>query len=484
MLNGTTSQQRYDLLTDQPGHDLVIGLEVQGLEVLTDRRLGHEPALPGTRAAPLGVVNDDMRKVLRYLAERLSSSATRRVNTPFDVDGMPFDERVAPALRRLVEAQPPYIDGISSAGADFPIVITDLTERGWEVAETAGDRRDASPGAPASTPLTSATSLTGATFQVALSFAGEQRSYVQRVATALTSVGIQHFYDDDQKVAMWGTNQVETLQRIYLDDSSSVVMFISREYAEKIWPSAERRAALSRALRERREYVLPVRFDDTALPGLDPDVSYLKAADYSPEQLAAAIADKLVSLGVSVPAQQGPTVGWARAASGRTSADFRLNVTDETEAPIAGAHLLAVAANGTFVASHTTDRGDATLQLPARRVVTIFAAHPDLVPALVGGHDVARDLHVTLPRASGVGGAIFSSGTGELPGLTGRLNPIRDAQMRHYLYADNISINEGASQPHPFIPGVPLALEDAVGRRLIVTVLATIGQSSLLRYER
>jgi len=68
--------------------------------------------------------------------------------------------------------------------------------------------------------------------------------------------------------------------------------------------------------------------------------------------------------------------------------------------------------------------------------------------------------------------------------LTGRLNPIRDGVERCYLYADNISINNGAHQPHPYIPGVPLALEDAGGRRLVVTILSTIGRSSLLRYER
>jgi len=139
---------------------------------------------------------------------------------------------------------------------------------------------------------------------------------------------------------------------------------------------------------------------------------------------------------------------------------------------------------GTYVASHTTDQGAATLQLPARRLVTVYSAHPDLAPALVPDHDPANDLQVTMPRAPGMGSAIFATGTGELPGLTGRLSPIRDPQERYYLYADNISIDSEAHQPHSYIPRVPLALEDAAGKRLLVTVLATIGRSSLLRYER
>ncbi len=107
-------------------------------------------------------MNDDMQTVLRYLAERLQSSAARRVDTPFDVGAdMPFEARVAPALRRLAKATPPYIEGIKVAEADYPVVITDLTERGWEVAEATGDRLDAAPGAPAAKSVTSATSASG-----------------------------------------------------------------------------------------------------------------------------------------------------------------------------------------------------------------------------------------------------------------------------------------------------------------------------------
>ena len=51
--NGTTSQQRYDLLTDRPGHDLEIGLQVQARGVLTGRRLGHEACTKTTPRNPI-----------------------------------------------------------------------------------------------------------------------------------------------------------------------------------------------------------------------------------------------------------------------------------------------------------------------------------------------------------------------------------------------------------------------------------------------
>lgn len=256
-----------------------------------------------------------MRTVLRYLAEHLSSSTIRRVETPFVVDEMPFDGRVAPALRRLAKAQPPYIEGIAVAEADYPIVITDLTERGWEGAEAAGDRRDAAPGAPASTPGIGHLAQRG---HVSGGSVVRRRATRPRAARLRAARGRRVNRPGDSTLLRrqpadrtLGHEPGGDASARVLEDSSSVVLFISRECAAKVWPIAERRATLSRALRERREYVLPVRFDDTVLPGLDANVSYLKAGDYSPEQLAAAIAEKLVSLGIAVPANQGATVGWA-----------------------------------------------------------------------------------------------------------------------------------------------------------------------------
>lgn len=147
------------------------------------------------------------------------------------------------------------------------------------------------------------TAITGSTereFQVALSFAGEQRDYVREVAEELAKHRVKAFFDEENTIRLWGKNLVEEFQRIFMTDSNAVVMFISKEYAEKEWPRHERRSALTRALRERREYVLPVRFDDTVLPGLDPDALYLPLNVRSPAQLAKEILEKLVELGCQI----------------------------------------------------------------------------------------------------------------------------------------------------------------------------------------
>ena len=131
------------------------------------------------------------------------------------------------------------------------------------------------------------------TYEVALSFAGEQRYYVDEVARALRSRDVSVFYDGFETVSLWGKNLSEELQRIYEKATRLVVMFISKEYVEKAFPQHERRSALSRAVQESSEYVLPVRFDDTDVPGLSSDIGYLNAEDYPPSELAVMIIEKL-----------------------------------------------------------------------------------------------------------------------------------------------------------------------------------------------
>jgi len=50
------------------------------------------------------------------------------------------------------------------------------------------------------------------------------------------------------------------------------------------------------AFRERREYVLPVRFDNTDLPGLNETAAYIDGCNIKPNALVQLIADKLKAL--------------------------------------------------------------------------------------------------------------------------------------------------------------------------------------------
>ena len=109
------------------------------------------------------------------------------------------------------------------------------------------------------------------------------------------------FYDADEEIDLWGKFLPEELPAIYGEQAAAVVLFVSAEYAARDWTRLERRAALDRMVRERREHVLPARFDDTPLPGLLPGVSYVDLSHKTPQQFAAMIAAKLADLGITGP---------------------------------------------------------------------------------------------------------------------------------------------------------------------------------------
>ena len=101
------------------------------------------------------------------------------------------------------------------------------------------------------------------------------------------------FYDGFEKAKLWGQDATETFHEVFAENATYVVMFISAAYVNKPWTRHERRSALSRMVREEKEYVLPVRFDDTPLPGLPESTIYYRANDHSPAELAGEIARKL-----------------------------------------------------------------------------------------------------------------------------------------------------------------------------------------------
>ena len=320
---------------------------------------------------------------------------------------------------------------------------------------------------------------------MALSFAGEQRDYVRAVASALTKRGVGFFYDEDDEINLWGKNLAEHLQHVYMTASNVVVMFISADYARKSWPIHERRSALSRALDERREYILPVRFDDTALPGLDPSVKALPLTDRPPETLADNIVEKLVRLGGRVE----PPRPEFRPQDGSGDGKCHVVVLDEHGQPVNGASILLVAPNGTATQGTTNAEGIADIAAAVRRNVCVFVAHPEHRAAFYRQHDNATGLEVTLPTGNGVRSIIFAGSTGHIPRFAPRLNPIGNRHNAEgippitYIYVDNGSVNGQSDQPFGFKVGRPMMLENSEGFQVRATCVGFVGRSTLWEYE-
>lgn len=135
-------------------------------------------------------------------------------------------------------------------------------------------------------------------YDVALSFASEQRDYVEQVVAELSVLGTKVFYDNNLQVDLWGKNLIRYLEKIYFEESYYCVMFISKEYKHKYWTRYE-----SEILEERNFFqnedlnfqhrILPVRFDDTKIPGIRSTLGYISAQEISPKALAQMIYQKI-----------------------------------------------------------------------------------------------------------------------------------------------------------------------------------------------
>jgi WD40 repeat protein len=131
------------------------------------------------------------------------------------------------------------------------------------------------------------------TYDVALSFAGEDRPAARALAEALQRRKISFFYDEHDKAGLWGKNLYTFLSDLYQNQARFCVMFLSRHYAKKIWTNREREAAQARAFQESQEYILPVRLDDTEIPGILPTVGYLSWPPEDADSIAEMLREKL-----------------------------------------------------------------------------------------------------------------------------------------------------------------------------------------------
>ena len=167
-----------------------------------------------------------------------------------------------------------------------------------------------------------------------------------------------------------------------------------------------------------------------------------------------------------------------------TPAQATIAVHSEGER-LPGIDVLALFPNKTWRQGKTDDAGEVAFDLHSTHLpMTVYAAAPGFAAGLQrewipqqGG------LLLALERLPTGGSTIFPQATGYLPGLKGRLNPIRDTSDRTYLYADNIAVEQGRQQPVHFVPGRAIRLTDAFGSELSVTIVDIVGSSALVEYR-
>ena len=154
--------------------------------------------------------------------------------------------------------------------------------------------------------------MTETNYELAFSFAGEQRDYVEKTVRACQQLGIHVFYDRDKNNEWWGGNFIRNQRTVYSSETRFFVPYLSNDYLSKPIPMDEFSAAMMTAVKQGDGYILPVLMPGVTVPAdlLHPHIHYLRADGYSPEQLAKELVKKVASAKEAgqVPADIGPTV--------------------------------------------------------------------------------------------------------------------------------------------------------------------------------
>jgi hypothetical protein len=85
-------------------------------------------------------------------------------------------------------------------------------------------------------------------YDVALSFAGEDREVASSFARLAQASDLKVFIDEEHLWEAWGKNLNEYLADVYYNQSRYCVIIISKDYCQKAYTNLERRIALDRVL--------------------------------------------------------------------------------------------------------------------------------------------------------------------------------------------------------------------------------------------
>ena len=123
-------------------------------------------------------------------------------------------------------------------------------------------------------------------YSIAVSYASEQRPYVERFVRRLQSLNLHIYYDRNEQAHMAGKILDQELHKIYIKQSKHCVLFLSNEYIGKPVTRYESQIILSETI-FKDGFMYIFKFDNVTLPGLNRNFVYSSVKEYpEPEQYA------------------------------------------------------------------------------------------------------------------------------------------------------------------------------------------------------
>lgn len=146
----------------------------------------------------------------------------------------------------------------------------------------------------------------GYEYDVAVSFAGNDRTIVEALVRELEAHGLEVFYDFDEQAMLWGKDLRKELGRVYGEDAQFMVICLSDHYPERDWSIFEFEIGKSAAGKRTEDYLLPLIVGD-ALPsivGLPASVGHLNLSTRSIQEVAKLLQEKIAVVPPTLPSKR------------------------------------------------------------------------------------------------------------------------------------------------------------------------------------
>jgi GTPase SAR1 family protein len=135
-------------------------------------------------------------------------------------------------------------------------------------------------------------------YDIAVSFAGEDRAVIQTLVKEMEQRGIEVFYDFNETARLWGKDLEVELAQIYAQEARYMVVCLSPSYPIKDWTRFELEIGQRAAGKRASDYILPLRIGqfNSQVVGLRATLGYQTlASEEDVERIVGTLVSKLAS---------------------------------------------------------------------------------------------------------------------------------------------------------------------------------------------
>jgi hypothetical protein len=162
---------------------------------------------------------------------------------------------------------------------------------------------------------------------------------------------------------------------------------------------------------------------------------------------------------------------------------FEIKVIDGKNKPVVDADLVLINKNVEYeVVVKTNSKGVATGDPRGGTSFFLMCAHPKYSSYFEKSYNPNQATTIKMKRSRN-GGSMVILGTGYIPGVQGRINPIHDDLDRYYVYGTDLDLEGGAEQPVPFKLKKKISGRDKRGNEFTFKVVEMVDRRSLIEYE-